>query len=54
MLRRRLQQWACIVNAAGLALVLSLLSAHLVLRKYQAHVAHGRANDDFSFEGRVD
>jgi hypothetical protein len=51
MLRRRLQQVACAINASSFSLALALLLAHLLLRRYEPHVAHGKENFDFFFEG---
>lgn len=51
MLRRRLQQLSCILNAVTFSLLLSLVLAHTLVRRYLPHVSHGKENFDFFFEG---
>lgn len=51
MLRRRLQQLSCIVNTVTFSLLVSLLLAHILLRRYLPNVARGKENFDFFFEG---
>lgn len=51
MLRRRLQQFSCIINSTSFTLCLSLLLAHVLLRRYLPNVARGKENFDFFWEG---
>jgi len=51
MLRRRLQQLSCVLNAVTFSLLLSLVLAHTLVRRYLPHVSHGKENFDFFFEG---
>lgn len=47
-----MQQLSCVINAGTFSLLLSLLLAHVLLRKYLPNVAtHGTQNLDFFFEG---
>lgn len=47
-----MQQLSCVINAGTFGLLLSLLLAHVLLRKYLPNVAtHGTQNLDFFFEG---
>lgn len=51
MLRRQLQQLSSVVNVVSFTLLISLLLAHILLRQFLPHVAHGKENFDFFFEG---